>query len=185
MILHLFFQPILTLTLWHRLQLQYCQPLSNAVLRKKECFALKIDLQLVLFHSICRTLHPSSERWRAVHLLCLLCWVGGGCGCNSPDFCAHIARLLSFFVFFLRFVSQPCPHYPFSSSIMVQGLLNFSSLGTKFRKSTLTPGPGLMTTSSCCTNQYSWHGGTRKQAPQPFQVPTHDIVGKKNLLKYT
>lgn len=90
-----------------------------------------------------------------------------------------------FFVFFLRFVSQPCPHYPFSSSIMVQGLLNFSSLGTKFRKSTLTPGPGLMTTSSCCTNQYSWHGGTRKQAPQPFQVPTHDIVGKKNLLKYT
>lgn len=76
---------------------------SNAVLTKKDrsvCFALKIDLQLVLFHSICRTLNLSSERWRAVQLLCLLCWVGGGCGCNSTDFRARIAPSFVYFVFF-------------------------------------------------------------------------------------
>lgn len=87
-----FFPPKLTLslTLWHRLPPQCFLLLSQG--KKKErkkksvCFALKIDLWLVLFHSICRTLSLSSERWRAVHLLCLLCWVGGGWGCNSPDF---------------------------------------------------------------------------------------------------
>ncbi len=119
--------------------------------KKSVCFALKIDLQLVLFHSICRTLSLSSERWRAVHLLCLLCWVGGVCGCNSPDFRAHIALSFVYFVFFQRSISQPCPHYPFSSSIMVQGLLNFLSPGPKFRKSSFTTGPGLMTNSNCFT----------------------------------
>lgn len=117
------------------------------------CFALKIDLQLVLFHSICRSLSLSSERWRTVHLLCLLCWVGGGWMQFTRFPRSH--RPLSFFLFFsfsLRAVSQPCPHYPFLSSIMVQGLLNFLSPGTKFRKCSLTPGPGLMTTSTCCTN---------------------------------
>lgn len=42
-------------------------------------------------------------------------------------------RLLSF-SFFFSWVSQPCLHYPLSSSIMVQGLLNFFSPGTEFRK---------------------------------------------------
>lgn len=70
------FHPNLTLTLWYTLQLQHCQPLSNDVLRKKEkesvCFALKIDLQLVLFHSICRTLRPSSEMERCVSFVFML-----------------------------------------------------------------------------------------------------------------
>lgn len=54
------------------------------------------------------------------------------CVCNSPDFQAHIDP--SFVFFFLGSISQPRPHYPFSCSIMVQGLLNFFSPGTKFRK---------------------------------------------------
>lgn len=94
-------KPTLSLTLWHRLPPQCFLLLSQG--KKKErkkksvCFALKIDLWLVLFHSICRTLSLSSERWRAVHLLCLLCWVGGGWGCNSPDFRA--CKALSFVYF--------------------------------------------------------------------------------------
>ena len=126
---------------------------SSAVLKKaKECVLhFKINLQLVLFHSICRTLNSSWEGWRAVHLL-FVSWVGCGGGCNSTDFCAHTALSFLYFGFFLHSVSQPCPHYPFSSSIMVPALFNFFSPGTKFRKSRLTPGPGLMTASSYCTN---------------------------------
>lgn len=75
-------------------------------------------------------------------------WV---CGCNSDFPCSH-SPVFCVFWFSLRSVSQPCPHYPFSSSIMAQGLLNFFSPGTKFRKSSLTLGPGLMTTSTYCTN---------------------------------
>lgn len=120
--------------------------------RKSVCFALKIDLQLVLFHSICRTLRRSSERWRTAHLLCLLCWVGGGVW---RQFTRSPRSHRPIFLFPpLRSVSQPCPHYPFLSSTMVQGLLNILSPRTKFRKCRLTPGPGLMTTSARCANQY-------------------------------
>lgn len=96
----------LTLTLWYMLQIQYCQQCC-AQKKGKVCFALKIDLQLVLFHSICRTLNPSSERWRAVHLLCLLCWVGGGVWMQFTRFPSSHTPFVYFSFFFFFFFCTP------------------------------------------------------------------------------
>lgn len=100
----------------------------------------------------------------------------GVCGSNSPDFRAHIGP--SFFFFSsLRSVSQPRPHYPFLSSVMVQGLLNILSPRTKFRKCGLSPGTSLMTAS------ISHSVGTGIQSPWLFWVLTQRIVKEELLLR--
>lgn len=104
----------------------------------------------------------------------------GVCGSDSPDFHAHIGP--SFFLFFffpsLRSVSQPCPHYPFVSSVMVQGLLNILSPRTKFRKCGLSPGTNLMTAGR------SHRAGTGIQAPWLFRVLTQRIVKQELLSRH-
>lgn len=101
----------------------------------------------------------------------------GVCGSDSPDFHAHIGP--SFFFFpSLRSVSQPCPHYPFLSSVMVQGLLNILSPRTKFRKCGLSPGTNLMT--ACRSHR----AGTEIQSPWLFRVLTQRIVKEELLLRH-
>lgn len=99
----------------------------------------------------------------------------GVCGGDSPDFHAHIGTSSFFSPPSLSSVSQPCPHYPFLSSVMVQGLLNILSPRTKFRKWSLSPRPGLMTVST------SHCAGTRIQSPLLFRVLTQRMV-KEQLL---
>lgn len=101
----------------------------------------------------------------------------GVCGSDLPDFHAHIGPSFLFFPS-LRSVSQPCPHYPFLSSVMVQGLLNILSPRTKFRKCGLSPGPSLMTASR------SHCAGTGIQSPWLFRVPTQRIVKEELLLRH-
>lgn len=95
----------------------------------------------------------------------------GVCGSDSPDFHVHIGP--SFFLFFfpsLSSVSQPCPHYPFLSNVMVQGLLNILSPRNRFRKGSLSPEPALMTAGRAeCA-------GTRIHSPWLFKVLTQRIV---------
>lgn len=68
-------------------------PLGN-VLLKKSVFALKIDLQLVLFHSICRTLWACPQRDGELCIFCV-CYVGWVCG-----------------GVWKRFTRLPCSHWP-------------------------------------------------------------------------
>lgn len=97
-----FFPPNLILTFQYMLLLQRCQPLNDAALRTKResvCFELKIDLQPVLFHSICRRLSRPSEEWRALHLLCLLWWVGWGLGVQFTRYPSSHSLVFCLFLF--------------------------------------------------------------------------------------
>lgn len=90
----------------------------------------------------------------------------------------HWPIFLFFFPPSLSSVSQPCPHYPFLSSVMVQGLLNILSPRTKFRKCSLSPRPGLMTVSS------SHCAGTGIQSPLLLRVLTQRIVKEQLLSRH-
>lgn len=139
-----------------------CHPLNNVFLKKKKSFCSenRSPTGLVSFN-MQNSLSLSSERWRTVHLLCLLCWVG-----VWKRFTRFHVGPSSFFFPSLSSVSQPCPHYPFLPSVMVQGLLNTLSPRTKFRKCSLSPRLGLMTAStSHCV-------GTGIQSPWLFRVLT-------------
>lgn len=155
-----------------------CHPLGNGLLKKCFCSENRSPTGLVSFN-MQNPLSPSSERWRTVHRLCLLCWLGVW-GCAEAIYQISMLTLarLSFFFPSLRSVSQPCPHYPFLSSVMVQGLLNILSPRTKFRKCGLSPGPSLMTASrSHCAD-------TGIQSPWLFRVPTQRIVKEELLLRH-
>lgn len=159
---------------------QRCHPLNNVLLKIKSLFALKIDLQLVLFHSICRTLWACPQRDGELCIF-FVCYVVGVCGGVWKRFTRFPRSHWSFFPFFfpcLSSVSQPCPHYPFLSSVMVQGLLNTLSPRTKFRKCSLSPRLGLMTasTSHCASTSF--------QSPWLFWVLTQRIVKEELLLRH-
>lgn len=144
--------------------------------KKKSLFALKIDLQLVLFHSICRTLWARPQRDGELCIFCV--YVGRVCGGVWKRFTRFPRSHWPIFLFFpsLSSVSQPCPHYPFLSGVMVQGLLNILSKRTKFRKCSLSPRLGLMTAST------SHCADTRIQSLWLFWVLTQRIVKEELLL---